>query len=237
MHSASGSSARNARIMNHGRFCELRQPRLFSNMLEAGRSRSARRRAVYTRRARQDTGAKGGGFDSWDSGASARRSQHEAASVGWQGGKPGRKSDSMEGDIPWSSMLLLASKVSVKTSSYALIMGLALIIAPHSVFGLLFDKAAVSQGFVRFGGGLLTLFGLYYAGAGMGAQTGDGLRGFYVATILGRLLFVAFCILLYMFKQIGAGVLVFAGLNLYGALSMWHAIRQDQQLALKSGAT
>ena len=128
-----------------------------------------------------------------------------------------------------------SSKVSVSTSSYALVLGLLLMIAPHSIFGLLFETAHATRGFVRFGGGLLALFGLYYAGAGLGAQSGRGMRGFYGATVWGRLVFVAFCIWLWATGQMGPGVLVFAAMNAFGAVSMWLAMHRDFLTAVSDG--
>lgn len=104
-------------------------------------------------------------------------------------------------------------------------------IAPTPLFSLLFDPAAVSRGFVRLGGSLLALFGVYYAGAAQ--PTLNQSVTFYRTTVWGRLALAAWCVALWAAGEIGGGVLFFAAMNAIGALSMWRALRRDEALALR----
>jgi hypothetical protein len=105
--------------------------------------------------------------------------------------------------------------------------------APALTFSLLFDPATVSSGFIRFGGGLLALFGLYYVGAMLGSLRGAGVAGFYASTVAGRLLLAVFCIWLFWKGDVGAGIIFFAAMNGIGALSMLRAMQADS----KQGST
>jgi hypothetical protein len=100
-------------------------------------------------------------------------------------------------------------------------------VAPLTIFSILFDPSTVSRGFVRLGGSLLALFGCYYAGAASGSPS-DVSLGFYKSTVVGRLALALWCIFLYVIGELGPGALVFAALNAAGALSMHAAICADQ---------
>uniref|UniRef100_A0A7S3QQ87 Uncharacterized protein n=1 Tax=Dunaliella tertiolecta TaxID=3047 RepID=A0A7S3QQ87_DUNTE len=60
-----------------------------------------------------------------------------------------------------------AAKAAIFTGTYATIAGLALVISPVTVFGLLFDASAVPRGWIRVGGILFALIGMQYLGAGL----------------------------------------------------------------------
>jgi hypothetical protein len=110
-------------------------------------------------------------------------------------------------------------------------LGFALMIAPMKLFSLLFDPVAVSRGFVRLGGALLALFGLYYIGATLGNFRGGGVAGFYASTVAGRLMLAAFCFWLFVAGEVGAGIMFFAAMNGLGAFSMARALTQDNEPA------
>lgn len=122
-----------------------------------------------------------------------------------------------------------AAKSAAITGCYAMALGFALMIAPMTLFSLLFHPAAVSQGFVRLGGALLALFGLYYIGATLGNFRGGGVAGFYASTVAGRLMLAVFCLWLFIAGEVGAGILYFAAMNGLGALSMAYALSKDNE--------
>lgn len=109
-------------------------------------------------------------------------------------------------------------------------MGAVLIAAPVTVFSLLFDATAVTKGFIRLGGGLLALFGLYYWGAVAGCQRGSGVQGFYTATVIGRLLLALLCLAIFFSGEVGPGILFFGVLNGVGAVMMGKSMQADGSL-------
>ncbi|KAK9817031.1 hypothetical protein WJX72_008675 [[Myrmecia] bisecta] len=112
------------------------------------------------------------------------------------------------------------------TGAYILLVGLALIAAPTTMFGLLFDASAVTPGWIRVGGTLAALFGFYYLGAAIGDRQGQGLRGFYAATVAGRLFLAAAFAAFVALGQVSSMLLVLAGVNALGALNMLMALRR-----------
>jgi hypothetical protein len=55
--------------------------------------------------------------------------------------------------------------------------------------------------------------------------------GFYASTVAGRLMLALFCVWLFVSGEVGAGILFFAAMNGIGALSMAHALVQDNEPA------
>ncbi|KAG2492294.1 hypothetical protein HYH03_009534 [Edaphochlamys debaryana] len=101
---------------------------------------------------------------------------------------------------------------------------MALVLAPKTIFGLLFNAAEVTAGWIRVGGILFTLIGLQYLGTAVGDKQGQGAAGFYRTTVWSRLgLAAAFCLLVAL-KQSPPGLLVLAGINVVGALAMHTAL-------------
>jgi hypothetical protein len=121
---------------------------------------------------------------------------------------------------------LQANQAARWTALYACVMGMALMVAPTTTFSVLFDPSSVSRGFVRLGGSLLALFGVYYVGAADG-MSGNASLGFYKSTVVGRLALALWCVFLYAIGELGIGVLFFAALNAAGALSMHAALCAD----------
>ena len=78
------------------------------------------------------------------------------------------------------------------TGLYATIAGLALLVAPVTSFGLLFDARSVPTCWIRLGGVLFALIGMQYLGTGLAdAPSGQtGALSFYVSTIASRAFFV-----------------------------------------------
>mmetsp|Transcript_38377 Transcript_38377/g.85453 ORF Transcript_38377/g.85453 Transcript_38377/m.85453 type:complete len:206 (+) Transcript_38377:42-659(+) len=125
-----------------------------------------------------------------------------------------------------------AATAAIFTGTYATIAGAALVLAPTTVFGLLFDAAAVPTGWIRFGGILLATFGVQYLGAGLLDKRGDtaqaqGAVSFYRATIWSRLFLVAGCAALAVSRELPMTVLLLAALNMAGATSMALALRKQ----------
>lgn len=100
-------------------------------------------------------------------------------------------------------------------------------VAPVTVFSFLFDPASVASDFIRLGGALLVLFGMYYAGAVMGTRMGSGIQGFYTSTVVGRVFVSLLCLGLYCCGELGPGILFFGVMNGAGALSMWRSMHAD----------
>lgn len=119
------------------------------------------------------------------------------------------------------------AKSAMITAAYAMALGAALMTAPVTVFSVLFDPSAVSKGFIRLGGALLALFGLYYYGAVIGCQRGSGIQGFYASTVIGRLLVALVCLGIYLCGEAGPGILFFGVMNGAGAVMMWRAMKAD----------
>eukprot|EP00897_Mesotaenium_endlicherianum_P006197 jgi/Mesen1/5605/ME000282S04759 len=119
------------------------------------------------------------------------------------------------------------AQVALFTGLYIGGAGLAAIVAPKTIFGLLFDVRVMTPGWIRVLGVLALLYGIYFLGTARGEMLGMGARGFYLATVVGRMvLFFAFC----GFVACGTvqiSLLVLALLNLVGALSMLWALRAE----------
>lgn len=80
---------------------------------------------------------------------------------------------------------------------------------------------------LRVGGTLAALFGVYYLGAAHGEVSGSGLHSFYTATVIGRLALASIFILLHVQAQAGVGLLVLAAVNTAGAVTMARALRSS----------
>eukprot|EP00898_Chlorokybus_atmophyticus_P000690 jgi/Chlat1/1621/Chrsp127S01878 len=122
-----------------------------------------------------------------------------------------------------------ASGVSLFTGAYIFAAGVALLMAPATVFNLLFDSRMIATGWIRVLGTLACTFGVNYIGAGIAdrAGAGDGVRAYYRATVVGRvLLFCVFCLLVAM-REVQATLLILAAANLAGAIAMHAAVRAD----------
>jgi hypothetical protein len=83
---------------------------------------------------------------------------------------------------------------------------------------------------------LASLFGFYYLGAAHGDWAAGGgtvavqaLRGFYLATIAGRIVLFAVFAAIVVAGEAGIGLLLPAVANLVGACSMWLALRAQLQ--------
>ncbi|EFJ46587.1 hypothetical protein VOLCADRAFT_93052 [Volvox carteri f. nagariensis] len=113
------------------------------------------------------------------------------------------------------------------TGTYAIIFGIALVLAPKTVFGLLFKSETVSSGWIRVGGILFTLIGWQYLGTARADSKGQGARGFYCATVWSRLALSAAFVMLVATGQSPAGLLVLAGINTLGAASMHLALSRS----------
>ncbi|GFR44409.1 hypothetical protein Agub_g5642, partial [Astrephomene gubernaculifera] len=118
-----------------------------------------------------------------------------------------------------------AHKTAFFTGSYAVAFGLALTIAPKTIFGLLFRSETVSSGWIRVGGILFTLIGWQYLGTALGDRKDQGARGFYSASVWSRLALAAAFVLLVAAGQSPPGLLLLAALNVAGAGAMYHALR------------
>ncbi len=84
--------------------------------------------------------------------------------------------------------------------------------------------STVARGWIQVGGILAILFGIYYLGAGIGDCLDTGTKGFYVSTILGRIVLSLAFAWLAGAKAVPQGILVLAAVNLVGAAGMARAL-------------
>ena len=84
--------------------------------------------------------------------------------------------------------------------------------------------STVARGWIQVGGILAVLFGIYYTGAGIGDCLNMGARGFYMSTILGRVVLSLAFAWLAGAKAVPQGILVLAAVNLLGAAGMARAL-------------
>eukprot|EP00667_Euglena_gracilis_P014252 EG_transcript_14748 len=118
---------------------------------------------------------------------------------------------------------------SLLTGLYIGAVGLCATFAPRATFGLLFAIDALASGWIRVLGVLATLFGGYYVGAALGDVTGRGARGFYWATVVGRVFLAAcFAWMVVTGRLAERGLLVLAALNLASGLGMCWALRRSR---------
>lgn len=115
------------------------------------------------------------------------------------------------------------ARVALRTGVYITSLGLAVLVAPVTTFGLLFDASTVPQGWVRVGGVLMTLFGSYYLGAALDDAEGRYPRHFYATTILGRLALSAAFAVLVATQQCPPALLWLAAANAASSILLWRA--------------
>ncbi|CAI7910827.1 unnamed protein product [Closterium sp. NIES-54] len=115
---------------------------------------------------------------------------------------------------------------SLVTGAYICVAGAMALAFPTFTFGLLFGHDVLTPGWIRVLGTLAMVFGIYYIGAARGERNGSGVRGFYEATVVGRIfLFFSFCALVAS-GAVPAMVLLLGVVNLLGALSMAFCLQQ-----------
>ncbi|GLI67601.1 hypothetical protein VaNZ11_011843 [Volvox africanus] len=113
---------------------------------------------------------------------------------------------------------------AIFTGTYAVIISIALMLAPKQTFGLLFGAEPVPLGWIRVGGVLFTLIGWQYLGTALADRKGQGALGFYRTTVWSRVALALAFALLVATGQLPATLLVLAAINLLGALSMHVAL-------------
>lgn len=79
------------------------------------------------------------------------------------------------------------------------------------------------------GGVLFSLIGMQYLGTAWADGSGQGARGFYLATVVSRFLLVLAFIALVATQQCPKSLLVLAALNLAGAVSMLRALQKEDK--------
>lgn len=84
--------------------------------------------------------------------------------------------------------------------------------------------STVARGWIQVGGILAVLYGIYYLGAGIGDCCEMGAQGFYMSTILGRLVLSLSFAWLAGAQAVPQGILILAAVNLVGAASMVRAL-------------
>ena len=130
----------------------------------------------------------------------------------------------------------MARKAAYVTGIYIAAAGLALLIRPAQVFGLLFSIEGITDPWIRVFGTLCVAFGTYYWGTAFGDWHGMGADAFYISTIFGRVfIFAVFCAMVATGRFTEPALLLLGLINFVGALFMMHALnkgrRQDQEVA------
>lgn len=127
------------------------------------------------------------------------------------------------------------SRVAACTGVYISLVGLALLIWPSTTFHLVFPHGGIDKPFIRLGGVLCQLFGIYYIGASYGDGSSlskseqsmqGGIRAFYMSTILGRMYLAVIIPVLCATCNLSWRAMLLAVLNLAGALSLRRALRE-----------
>ncbi len=85
--------------------------------------------------------------------------------------------------------------------------------------------STVARGWIQVGGILAMLFGIYYIGAGIGDCLKLGAQGFYISTILGRIVLSLCFAWLAAVKAVPQTILSLAAVNLVGAFAMARALQ------------
>ncbi|CAD7699025.1 unnamed protein product [Ostreobium quekettii] len=118
-------------------------------------------------------------------------------------------------------------RAALWTGRYATLLGLMLMLFPSQLFGLAFNTAVVTRGWIRMGGCFLALVGMQYIGTAVGDGRGLGASGFYSATIFSRLFLVATCCAVVVLGEVEVALLALAAANGLGALAMRRAMRSS----------
>ena len=84
--------------------------------------------------------------------------------------------------------------------------------------------STVARGWIQVGGILAVLYGIYYLGAGIGDCCEIGTKGFYMSTVLGRLVLSLSFAWLAGAQAVPQGILILAAVNLVGAVGMVRAL-------------
>lgn len=120
---------------------------------------------------------------------------------------------------------LPARRTAYFTGFYIAAVGVALVTFPSKTFALLFALANITNEWIRVLGVLCLTFGTYYVGSAWGDARGMGARGFYFATVVGRvLIFSSFLFMVGCGYHPEPALLVLGFVNLVGALAMAHAL-------------
>lgn len=104
---------------------------------------------------------------------------------------------------------------------YVIFMGLGLMIAPALVLPI-FGLPAPGEIWVRVLGALALVVGYYYWACGRA-----GAKAFFKASIVGRLLFCALCVLLVLLADAPLQLIIFGVIDVAGALWTAYALRAE----------
>lgn len=106
-----------------------------------------------------------------------------------------------------------------------LVVGLGFMLMPMPVLRF-FALEAGDDVWIRFVGMLASIIGFYYI------QTARaGLKRFFPWTVVGRLYAAGFMVLLVLSKLVGTSLLLFAAIDLAGALWTWLGLRSEANLS------
>lgn len=115
-----------------------------------------------------------------------------------------------------------SSALSIKAFGvYAVLTGLGLMIAP-ALFLAPFGIPAPVEIWVRVLGALAIVLGFYYWACGRAGAT-----AFFKASVVGRLLFFALCVLLVLLAAAPLPLLVFGAIDVIGAAWTAYALRAE----------
>jgi hypothetical protein len=116
-----------------------------------------------------------------------------------------------------------SSALSIKAFGvYVILTGIGLVVAPAMLLSL-FGFAAPTEIWIRVLGALAVVVGYYYWACGMADA-----KAFFKASIIGRLLFCALCVLLVVLAGAPMPLIIFGAVDVAGAAWTSLALRSEQ---------
>ncbi len=124
-------------------------------------------------------------------------------------------------------MTLINSKLSLQVFGLYMIViaGMGLMLVPHAMLGL-FGLAAGDNAWIRMFGMLASIIGVYYL---LAAHHGVQVLSWWSVPI--RFYAAGFMVLLYVLGTLPAGILLFASIDVLGAVWTWAALRAEKDAA------
>lgn len=122
-------------------------------------------------------------------------------------------------------MKFMSSRLTMQVFGVYLvvIVGLGLMLAPHLILGM-FGLSAAEDVWIRMVGMLASIVGAYYLIA-----ANNGAQMVYRWSIPLRIYAASFMTLIFLLGMVPAGILLFAAIDVFGALWTWAALRAQDK--------
>jgi len=121
-----------------------------------------------------------------------------------------------------------ARRSAYLTGAYIGVAGALLLIAPTTVFSILFNTLDIAATWIRVFGVLCLTFASYYIGTAYGDAKGSGAEAFYASTVVGRLFVFIALTSLVVFTGAQRGLIVLGIINALSALVMRAQLRASR---------